>query len=117
MASTSNESYYKDLREYHKLKNNFTAVKQKKMNELAGIYGKDYDLKKQQLAKFKSKCVNCKQVGGTIFTETAELLRATCGNSDKPCKLDLAIKRKKFAHINERLVSTKEDLEKYKKIS
>lgn len=115
MASTSNESYYKDLREYYKLKNNFTAVKQKKMNELAGIYGKDYDLKKQQLAKFKSKCVNCKQVGGTIFTETAELLRATCGNSDKPCKLDLAIKRKKFAHINERLVSTKEDLEKYKK--
>jgi len=115
MESSSNESYYKDLQEYYKLKNNFTSVKQRKMNELTGIYGKDYDIKKQQLAKFKSKCVNCKQDGGTIFTETAELLRATCGNSVKPCKLDLAIKRKKFTHINEKLMSTKRDLEMYKK--
>lgn len=109
------DSYYKDLQDYYKLKNNYEALKQKKINELAGTYGKDYDQKKQTFAKLKLKCINCKQDGGTIFTETSDLLRATCGNSAKPCKLDLAIKRKKFAHISEKLGLEKQDLEKYKK--
>ena len=115
MTSEPLESYYTDLQEYYKLKNNYDSTKQKKLNELAGTYGKDYDQKKQNFARLKFKCINCKQDGGTRFTETSDLLRATCGNSVKPCKLDLAIKRKKFAHINEKLSSTKQDLEKYKK--
>ena len=110
-----NESYYKDLQDYYKLKNSYGSTKQKKINELAGSYGKDYDQKKQNFAKLKVKCINCKQDGGTLFTETSDLLRATCGNSVKPCKLDLSIKRKKFAHISEKLSDAKQDLEKYKK--
>ena len=109
------DTYYKDLQDYYKLKNSYETVKQKKINELAGTYGKDYDQKKQTFAKLKLKCINCKQDGGTLFTETSDLLRATCGNSVKPCKLDLAIKRKKFAHISERLSATKQSLENYKK--
>jgi hypothetical protein len=115
MTSEPLESYYTDLQEYYKLKNNYGSIKQKKINELAGNYGKDYDQKKQNFAKLKVKCINCKQDGGTLFTETSDLLRATCGNSVKPCKLDLSIKRKKFAHISEKLIYAKQDLEKYKK--
>lgn len=115
MISEPDESYYKDLQEYYKLKNNYDSTKQKKLNELAGTYGKDYDQKKQNFARLKFKCINCKQDGGTLFTESSDLLRATCGNSVKPCKLDLAIKRKKFVHIAEKLGSTKQDVEKYKK--
>jgi hypothetical protein len=115
MISELDESYYKDLQEYYKLKNNYDSTKQKKLNELAGTYGKDYDQKKHNFARLKFKCINCKQDGGTLFTETSDLLRATCGNSVKPCKLDLAIKRKKFVHIAEKLGSTKQDVEKYKK--
>ena len=114
MTETS-ESYYKDLQNYYKLKNNYQALKQKKINELMGTYGKDSDVKKKNFAKFRSKCINCKQDGGTLFTETSDLLRATCGNSVQPCKLDLAIKRKKFVHITEKMGYVKQDLEKYKK--
>jgi hypothetical protein len=115
MTDETNESYYNNLQEYYKLKNSYDATRQKKLNELAGSYGKDYDQKKQNFAKLKFKCINCKQDGGTLFTETPDLLRAICGNNVKPCKLDLSIKRKKFAHISEKLELAKLDLAKYKK--
>jgi predicted nucleic-acid-binding protein len=115
MTSTPLTNYYEELEEYYKLKNKYMLIKQKKVSELNGEYGKDYDQKKQILAKYKPKCVNCKQDGGTIFTETPELLRATCGSTFAPCKLDLSIQRKKFAQIPEKLATTREDLEKYKK--
>jgi tetratricopeptide (TPR) repeat protein len=115
MTTEPQESYYKDLQDYYKLKSSYDSIKQKKLNELAGSYGKDYNIKKLNFAKFKSKCINCKQDGGTLFSETPDLLRAICGNSVKPCKLDLSIKRKKFAHISEQLEVSKHELEKYKK--
>jgi hypothetical protein len=115
MTSEPLETYYKDIQDYYKLKSNYDSIKQKKINELVGSYGKSYDIKKQNFAKLKSKCINCKQDGGTQFTETSELLRATCGNSIKPCNLDLAIKRKRFIHITEKLEMAKHDLENYKK--
>ena len=115
MTSIPLTNYYEELEEYYKLKNKYMLIKQKKISELNGDYGKDYDQKKQILAKYKPKCVNCKQDGGTIFTETPELLRATCGSTFSPCKLDLVIERKKFAQIPEKLITAHENLEKYKK--
>jgi len=115
MTSIPLTNYYEELEEYYKLKNKYMSIKQKKITELLGDYGKDYDQKKQILAKYKPKCINCKQDGGTIFTETPELLRATCGNTFSPCKLDLSIERKKFAQISEKLLTTHNKLKKYKK--
>lgn len=115
MTSIPLTNYYEELEEYYKLKNKYMLIKQKKITEVSGDYGKDYDQKKQILAKYKPKCINCKQDGGTIFTETPELLRATCGNTFSPCKLDLSIERKKFAQISEKLLTTHKNLEKYKK--
>jgi predicted nucleic-acid-binding protein len=115
MTSIPLTNYYEELEEYYKLKNKYMLLKQKKINELVGEYGKDYDQKKQILAKYKPKCVNCKQDGGTIFTESPELLRVTCGNTSSPCKLDIVIERKKFAQVTEKLITTHKDLENYKK--
>jgi predicted nucleic-acid-binding protein len=115
MTSLPLTNYYEELEEYYKLKNKYMLLKQKKISELAGDYGKDYDQKKQILAKFKPKCVNCKQDGGTIFTESPELLRVTCGNTSSPCKLDIAIERKKFTQVTEKLLTTRANLENYKK--
>ena len=115
MTSIPLTNYYEELEEYYKLKNKYMLLKQKKITEVTGDYGKDYDQKKQILAKYKPKCINCKQEGGTIFTETPELLRATCGNTFSPCKLDLSIARKKFAQISQKLLLTHENLENYKK--
>jgi hypothetical protein len=115
MTSIPLTNYYEELEEYYKLKNKYMLLKQKKINELIGEYGKDYDQKKQILAKYKPKCVNCKQDGGTIFTELPELLRVTCGNTSSPCKLDIVIQRKKFAQVTEKLITAHKDLENYKK--
>lgn len=115
MTSIPLTNYYEELEEYYKLKTKYMLLKQKKITELVGDYGKDYDQKKQILAKYKPKCINCKQDGGTIFTESPELLRATCGNTFSPCKLDLSIARKKFIPIIEKLLTTHENLENYKK--
>lgn len=115
MTSIPLTNYYEELEEYYKLKTKYMLLKQKKITELSGDYGKDYDQKKQILAKYKPKCINCKQDGGTIFTESPELLRATCGNTFSPCKLDLSITRKKFIPIIEKLLTTHENLENYKK--
>lgn len=115
MTSIPLTNYYEELEEYYKLKNKYMLLKQKKITELTGDYGKDYDQKKQILAKYKPKCINCKQDGGTIFTETPELLRATCGNTISPCKLDLSIARKKFMPISEKLLITHKNLENSKK--
>ena len=115
MTSIPLTNYYEELEEYYKLKNKYMLLKQKKITEVTGDYGKDYDQKKQILAKYKPKCINCKQEGGTIFSETPELLRATCGNTYSPCKLDLSIERKKFIPITEKLLTTHKNLENYKK--
>ena len=42
-------------------------------------------------------------------------MRATCGNTYSPCKLDLSIERKKFVPITEKLLTTHKNLENYKK--
>ena len=51
MTSLPLTNYYEELEEYYKLKNKYMLLKQKKISELAGDYGKDYDQKKQILAK------------------------------------------------------------------
>jgi len=115
MTDDSLKSYYNSIEEYYKLKSKYEDIKQKKITELIGNKSMETNQKKQTLAKYKPKCVNCKAHGGTIFTETPELLRATCGSSGAPCSLDLAIKRKKFAQINNQLVKSSGEIVSYKK--
>jgi hypothetical protein len=115
MSTDLLQSYYSELEQYYKLKNKYQDAKQKKINELIVNKSLDINQKKQTLAKYKPKCVNCKADGGTIFTETPELLRATCGNTTGPCNLDLAIKRKKFSQINNQLIQSSAKIVKYKK--
>jgi hypothetical protein len=115
MDTNSLKSYYDELEQYYKLKTKYEEFKRKKINELIGNKAIDYNEKKQTLAKYKPKCVNCKADGGTIFKETPELLRATCGNRTNPCNLDMAIKRKQFAEINNQLVKSSHEIVNYKK--
>jgi hypothetical protein len=115
MTDDSLKSYYNSIEDYYKLKAKYEDVKQKKVTELIGNKSIETSQKKQTLAKYKPKCVNCKANGGTIFTETPELLRATCGASTAPCNLDLSIKRKKFAQINNQLAQSSSEIVNHKK--
>ena len=54
-------------------------------------------------ARFKEmvfKCINCKQKGGTIFTNDNNSLKAVCGSS-KPCDLAIEINKGKIVRLRE----------------
>ncbi len=64
--------------------------------------------------KDKIRCINCKKLGGTKFWKDAKgHLRAICGNSSQPCKLDIDI----LASLNEvqyQIDRTKQHIEETK---
>lgn len=115
MSTDLLKSYYDEVGKYYKLKNKYEDIKQKKINELISNKSIDNSQKKQTFAKYKPKCINCRADGGTIFTETPVLLRATCGNRSNPCNLDLSIKRKQFAQINNQISKSSSEVINYKK--
>lgn len=115
MSTDLLKPYYDEVGKYYRLKNKYEDSKQKKINELISNKSIDNSQKKQTFAKYKPKCINCRADGGTIFTETPVLLRATCGNRNNPCNLDLSIKRKQFAQINNRILKSSSEVINYKK--
>ena len=54
--------------------------------------GKGYKRERVQKARNAVfKCINCGKEGGTVFTKEDNHLRATCGNTQNPCNLDIEI--------------------------
>tara|TARA_X000000368_G_scaffold154033_1_gene121392 strand:- start:2932 stop:3726 length:795 start_codon:yes stop_codon:yes gene_type:complete len=82
--------YLEQVKIYYNLKNKYSTHKQTYINKLINS-DDSIELKKKLYSKNKFKCVNCGKVGGTIFFENNKILRATCGVSTNPCKLNLEI--------------------------
>lgn len=90
VQETDYSKYLEELKTYYNLKKTYTKTKETKINKL--INSKDsIETKKKLYSKEKFKCINCNQIGGTIFFENNKILRATCGNTTKPCDLNLEI--------------------------
>ena len=96
MNKDQDDIYFEQLKSYYNLKQKYTKQKDSAINKIINDKSIDIDMKKKLLAKEKFKCVNCGKYGGTIFNETSLLLRATCGNAEAPCKLDMKIKKKNY---------------------
>lgn len=106
--------YLEELKSYYMLKNKYLSSKQTFINKL--INTKDsIESKKKLFSKQKFKCINCGQVGGTIFFENNKILRASCGNTTKPCKLNLEIIKMNSVLINNELKETSNSLINKKK--
>jgi len=89
---------------YYKLKAQYEATLQRK--KLLIIRDKDLSKKekKQKFKRLKSKCINCKRNGGTIFSNTNRTLKAVCGHSANPCKLNFEITKGEYmsmAYLND----------------
>lgn len=89
------ETYNSDVLKYYKLKGAY----QHNINMKKYIINQDKTLssnqKREKLKNIVKKCINCKNKGGTIFDESNGMLKAKC-NSEKPCDLNINIKRKFF---------------------
>ena len=89
------------MNDYYKLKhqyNNTVVSEKNKILKNDTLSSKD---KRRRFKQLVYKCINCKQNGGTIFTNTNGFLKAVCG-SDTPCKLNIEIMKGKytlFSHL------------------
>lgn len=69
---------------------------------------------------FVPKCINCKQPGGTIFTEKyvsfedGRVAKAFCGNKTTPCPLDIVINLGNVVSVEHNLEKSKNNLERVK---
>ena len=106
--------YLEELKTYYNLKKTYTKTKETAINKL--INTKDsIESKKKIFSKQKFKCINCGEYGGTIFFENNKILRATCGNTIKPCNLNLEIIKMNPVIISNELKNTNNSLINKKK--
>ena len=94
LSEEKKTDYYQKLYKYYSLKKKYNDHKQAMITKIINSDQDNY-LKKQLYSKLQFKCVNCQKLGGTIFNESSEQLRAVCGNLESPCDLDLSIEKKK----------------------
>jgi hypothetical protein len=107
------DKYYKELKQYYSLKKKFSDQKEANINKIINLK-LPLESKQQMLAKEKIKCVNCSNKGGTQFLEDKDRLRAICGNIDKPCNLNINIKKKSVENVD-KLLNEKDELIKQNK--
>lgn len=116
LQETDYSKYLEELKTYYNLKKTYTKTKETMINKL--INSKDsIEAKKKLFSKQKFKCINCGEFGGTIFFENNKILRATCGNTIKPCDLNLEIIKMnpvlitdEIKHTNTSLINKKKQI-------
>tara|TARA_B110000483_G_scaffold243067_1_gene331168 strand:- start:4126 stop:4920 length:795 start_codon:yes stop_codon:yes gene_type:complete len=116
VSESDYSKYLEEIKNYYNLKNKYTSHNQTFINKLINS-DDSIESKKKLYSKHKFKCVSCGNVGGTIFKENNKILRATCGNTSEPCKLNLEIVKFTPILIDNELKETNNSLtEKKKKI-
>ena len=87
------KKYYQKVYKYYSLKKKYQDQKQVMINKILNTDQEIY-LKKQLFSKIQFKCVNCGKLGGTIFNEHNQQLRAVCGSTSDPCDLNITVEKK-----------------------
>jgi hypothetical protein len=85
------------INEYYKLKMNYESSLTKIKKRIIHNTHLSIKEKRREFAQIKPKCIHCKRPGGTIFSTTfdktadARELKAICGVTAQPCKLNITI--------------------------
>ena len=79
------------IERYYKLKDNYEMKLNKEKQKILSITGLSNKEKHARYARVKKPCVNCNRPGGTIFSNKNRILKAICGVTHSPCKLDIEI--------------------------
>jgi len=116
------ESVESAINEFYKLKSKYeTEIFKKKKTILnnATLSSKE---KKMEFKKFKPKCINCKKVGGTIFSskfysgaEEYREIKAVCGVISDPCNLNITIQTGKYELLPNMLDDIEKEIQDKKK--
>jgi len=110
-----NDNVFNAIDNYYKLKQKY---EQQLENKKKPIRNNNDLTKKEKKIKFKQikiNCINCGKKGGTVFTQKNNVLTAVCGNTTKPCNLNININRGDYTNIYETEGLIKKDIESIKK--
>lgn len=83
---------------YYKLKQKYDASIDKKKQKIISNTSLSIKAKRQKIKEIKKICVNCGNIGGSIFKNTENALIAVC-DCNPACNLNINIKRGYFANI------------------
>lgn len=108
------DDYLNNIREFYTLKKKDGEMKENYKKKLMKT-NDSIETKKKLLSKQKFKCANCGNDGATIFLETSDYLKASCGSINKPCQLNIDIKKNKKENILDNLNIIEKELEETKK--
>ena len=96
--------YETNLEKFFKLKKKYYDKIDREKQKI--ISNNDLTRKEKRL-KFNQvalKCINCKNIGGTIFETKKDYFRVVCGNTENPCSLNINFKRLTSQLVDENLI-------------
>lgn len=106
------------MNRYYKLKGEYDKKYNNAKKKLTAVgKGLSVDEIKKKLKNLRIGCINCKQIGGTIFTDPINgrsLLTAKCGHVEAPCALDIQIQQGKWMLLPTAAEMTQDSLNQIK---
>lgn len=101
------EQYFQALEQYFKLKSMYeTKLCDRKHNILS-----DDELsireKRKRIQNIRMKCIGCKRLVGTIFTNENRKYSAVCGDKTSPCKLDISLQKGEILNSKNSITETR----------
>ena len=113
-SKSKNELYLEALNNYYQLQDNYNKKYNAKKSKILLDDQLTLREKKKEVEKLKRNCINCNQIGGTIFKYENGNLIALCGNTTTPCKLNISIEKNKVVNIKSLIIDLENEIEKVK---
>ena len=107
----ASEKYLEVLDNYYNLKNQYDTEYKNKRTNIIKKHKKDYSKIKKDIKNIKRYCINCKKLGGTLFSNNDGVLTAQCSVEDNPCNLDIRISKGSIIDIDDFYHQTMDDIE------
>lgn len=108
--------YKTALNQFFRIKNNYEKELKKKKEKLREKYPNIKNYKKA-LINLKNKCIKCERPVGTIFSLKNNTYGAVCGDTSKPCELNISLYKGDYVNIQNALyefISPKDEINEMK---
>lgn len=89
--SCCNSEILEAIDEFYKLKDKYESKINKEKQKILAMTSISKKEKQTKFNRIKKYCINCNREGGTIFSNKNRILKAICGVSYSPCKLNIEI--------------------------
>ena len=99
LKKPSNINFTDAINYYYKLKRQYEKPHKNHIDKLLNNDQMTLKEKQEKAAAFKSKCISCGSLGGTIFKQEQNILSAQCGNTQNPCKINIKLQKGKYDNI------------------